>query len=461
MADDLDDGEPIEGLSFWEPGGYKRTTKRIADGYQLCNDLVEMVQERCEIEAKYAAYMKNWSKKWNAQIDKGPEYGSMVGAWKAVLTAADRDADEHLSVKENLINTVQAEVKRWQKDNFHKGMMSLHFKEKKDIDEEFKKAQKPWIKKLKIVEKYKAEYHNICQKEQSAIVRDKNSKGDPAISEDQRQKIADEVAKLSNLKMSAKASYEDALRDLNSYNPRYMEDMKQVYSKCQDMENRRLEFFRERLLSIHHIVDLSNDMQLKQIFVDYVMGVEAANAKNDLKWWDIQRGTDMPMNWPEFEEWSPRLAEISSKNRFGLKNGDSSTISGGTFRKKPEESMSTTSVSQTASTIGTARLNGDAAVQQRSMTASRESINRHSNSSFEANPFNEDWSESPDALDDRSKPGVKVRALYPYGGEEADELTFQEGDVFEKIEERDEQGWCKGRKDGRIGLFPADYVEAI
>lgn len=47
--------------------------------------------------------------------------------------------------------------------------------------------------------------------------------------------------------------------------------------------------------------------------------------------------------------------------------------------------------------------------------------------SFEANPFAEEWSESPDALDDRGKPGVRVRALYAYGGEESDELSFKEG----------------------------------
>lgn len=35
------------------------------------------------------------------------------------------------------------------------------------------------------------------------------------------------------------------------------------------------------------------------------------------------------------------------------------------------------------------------------------------------------------------------------------------GDVFEKLEDEDEQGWCKGRKDGRVGLYPANYVEAI
>ena len=33
------------------------------------------------------------------------------------------------------------------------------------------------------------------------------------------------------------------------------------------------------------------------------------------------------------------------------------------------------------------------------------------------------------------------------------------GDTFEKLEDEDEQGWCKGRKDGKVGLYPANYIE--
>ena len=57
--------------SFWEINQYKRTVKRHEDGQRLCNDLMTLIQERADIEKRYAKELRVWSKKWNDHLDKG------------------------------------------------------------------------------------------------------------------------------------------------------------------------------------------------------------------------------------------------------------------------------------------------------------------------------------------------------------------------------------------------------
>ena len=56
-----------------------------------------------------------------------------------------------------------------------------------------------------------------------------------------------------------------------------------------------------------------------------------------------------------------------------------------------------------------------------------------------------------------------LRALYEYTGEDEEELTFPEGAELELIhtDEGVEDGFWRGRYQGREGLFPSVVVEII
>ncbi|XP_043528133.1 protein kinase C and casein kinase substrate in neurons protein 2 isoform X4 [Frieseomelitta varia] len=470
--------------SFWEPGNYKRTTKRIEDGHKLCDSLIALVQERAEIEKSYAKALKNWSKNWNDKIEKGPEYGTTEAAWKGVLVESERLCDLHLRVKENLCNDIIQQVKTWQKETYHKSMMTL--KERKEMEDAFKKAQKPWAKLLQKVEKAKSEYHNSCKTERTAANMERNASADSSLSPDQKallvKKMQDRVQKTKEEVQKAKEKYEAALQEINQYNPKYMEDMTQVFEKCQEMEAQRLQFFKDVLFGIHKCLNISQDPILPQIYEEFYHTINNADHEKDLKWWSNNHGVNMAMNWPQFEDYTEEFRDITkgSKSKEALPAGSITLINQRPVGEDVHEypPVNNKSKSKPSSrVISTDGGHGDSKTD--TMDSSKHSseknnhdgnaVNRTStmtngtNAKQESNPFEEEeWDEdSGEPLVDNGEPGVLVRALYDYEGAEADELSFKQGDVFDKLEDEDEQGWCKGRKDGRVGLYPANYVELV
>ncbi|XP_050427812.1 protein kinase C and casein kinase substrate in neurons protein 1 isoform X2 [Adelges cooleyi] len=423
--------------SFWEPGNHKRTTKRIEDGYRLCNDLITLIQERSDIEKAYAKSLKGWSKKWNEIIEKGPEYGTTEAAWKGVLVEADRLCDLHVRVKDDLCNDIMQQVKTWQKDNYHKTV--LHIKERKEMEESFKKAQKPWCKLLTKVNKTKNDYHIACKAEKSASNQERNASADSSLSMDQVKKMQDRVAKSKEEVQKAKEKYEMTLQELNAYNPKYMEDMTVVFDRCQETEARRLQFFKDTLFTIHKCLNISQDPVLPQIYEEFYHTINNADHEKDLRWWSNNHGVNMAMNWPLFEELHMNNPKVNSKKPAAALP----RTNGGTDNHKQSPDKTD-------------------AVKSHPITNGGSNSQTPDSNPFEEEEWDEEEGVGPDgALVDNGEPGVPVKALYDYEGAEADELSFKQGDLFEKLEDEDEQGWCKGRKEGRVGLYPANYVETV
>lgn len=61
----------------------------------------------------------------------------------------------------------------------------MQIKERKEMEDMFKKAQKPWGKHLGKVEKSKTDYHTSCKSEKSAANQERNATGDSSLSPDQ------------------------------------------------------------------------------------------------------------------------------------------------------------------------------------------------------------------------------------------------------------------------------------
>ncbi|NXG63095.1 PACN1 protein, partial [Hemiprocne comata] len=405
--------------SFWEGGNYKRTVKRIDDGHRLCNDLMNCVHERAKIEKSYAQQLTDWSKRWRQLIEKGPQYGSLEKAWSAIMTEADKVSELHQEVKNSLLNDDFEKVKNWQKDAYHKQIMG-GFKEAKEAEDGFRKAQKPWAKKLKELETAKKAYHLACKEEKLAMTREANSKADQSNTPEQQKKLQDKVEKCKQDVQKTQEKYEKVLDELNKCTPQYIESMEQVFEQCQQFEEKRLNFLKEMLLDIKRHLNLAESSSYANVYRELEQTIRLSDAQEDLRWFRSTSGPGMPMNWPQFEV---RLGTLEM--RLAASQGHQALRD---CHDRGQTYSAEWSDDEGSNSFNTSEANGG------------------------TNPFDEE----------SAGKGVRVRALYDYDGQEQDELSFKAGDELTKLGEEDEQGWCKGRLDnGQLGLYPANYVEAI
>lgn len=124
-----------------------------------------------------------------------------------MLDEAEKQCDLHLRIRDRLMEEVYHTIKIWLKDNFHKAALS-GLKESKEIEDLFRKAQKPWAKLYTKVDKAKRDYHGVCKAERSAINQNRNAQNDSSISQDQLKKLSEKVDKCSEEKEKLRDTYQ-------------------------------------------------------------------------------------------------------------------------------------------------------------------------------------------------------------------------------------------------------------
>ncbi|XP_041093479.1 protein kinase C and casein kinase substrate in neurons protein 2, partial [Polyodon spathula] len=381
---------------FLQPGNYQSTVNRVDDAYQACNDIIACFQDRAKIERQYAQQLTEWTAKWRPLVDASPLYGSLLKAWQCFLCSADRLSLLHSSICRSLVSEDGDRVRSWQKEMFHRKIFG-GFRESHDLSSGFARAQKPWAKKLKKLEKARVAFHKASRKEHQARGRESGARGNPDIAIEKQKRIQEDREKCTQHTVKV-------LEDASRYAPRYMEEMESVFEQSQQLEQKRISFLKQAFLSIHRHLDITNNESIRTVYNELHQTIMSISDHDDLRWWKNRGPSRPPLGWVSFpapfftfvltpppppeQEWSPEKEK----------------------QKKRREKIKQTR----------------AATNERGCSGT----------------------------------GVRVRALYDYNGQEPDELTLKAGQEFLKVEEEDDQGWCRGiTETGLQGLYPANYAE--
>eukprot|EP00123_Amoebidium_parasiticum_P014405 comp22486_c0_seq1/m.33919 comp22486_c0_seq1/g.33919 ORF comp22486_c0_seq1/g.33919 comp22486_c0_seq1/m.33919 type:complete len:437 (-) comp22486_c0_seq1:89-1399(-) len=403
--------------SFWDVGNFKRCIKRMEQGIASYDTYAQMLKERAQVEAAHAHALSKWADKWQKYMggEKTSEFGTLGNGFGSLFKQATEAAAVHTQVEQSLLQIVAKDLPEHKKAEYKKEFMT-GYKEVKQAEKGFVKAQKPWAVLKAKVDKHQKAYHVACAARYKLAQSLQTASSDSNFSEEDKAKIRDKLAKAQKDEDAAKGKYEKALSEINGDNERYKKDMAAAYDVCEAKEKTRIDFYKGVLLMVHdHVAMVIKDTYV-QTFEHMETTLRQIDSTEDAHSYSSQRGKDMGMDWPAFKEFN---------------------------EADPLPSVdSTQQAARTPSVVG--QEDDEFADDHKSL---------HRADSFEDKPR-----QQPPPAAAPPSGGRTVRALYDYEGQNVDELSFKEGDVIRLLQEDDGSGWATGSMRGRTGLLPANYV---
>ncbi|KJH46554.1 SH3 domain protein [Dictyocaulus viviparus] len=452
---------------FWEIGAYKNNVRRMKEGIEELDDFMKMVRERADIEAKYGKTMQQFADKWKTHVERAVTSGSIKRAWLQVMEEADIISIQHNRVRDRLVDEVLKTLALYRKENYHPSTFRAP-KEIREAEEGFERAQRKWKKLYEKVEISKKAYYNACRQEKSASVNLNNSQADLSLSQDGLQKLRDRLDKCHEDVRRCKSAYEKNIFEITQYRAPYIEDMTFEFEKCQAMEMKRSKFFIEMMSATQQVlVDLARNTKFTQLHsnIENVLRSCDDNAlTSDLQAWSSINGKDARTVWPVFEDYTESLRTIAS--RGGNTNSNSVIL--------------TKQITKTDDAPGPATISAPNSENGKSSDTDTNTFDSRKNAIHKMKPqpgqrnLDRQWEnrDSPPlstTTPDSAKYGdfeelhtkSIATVLYDYNPLENDEISLQKGETIEVLTDADSLGWCTGRKNGEVGLFPASYVQVM
>ncbi|KNC81622.1 hypothetical protein SARC_06060 [Sphaeroforma arctica JP610] len=412
--------------SFWKIGEYKRVVKRLDEGIHNCDIVQAMIKERAAVEHEYTKALEKWAEKWHKHYTRKPEYGTLMEGYDALLNQAKQCANIHETVSNNLIALADSEMPNYKKEQYTRGFLG-GYKQTKTADAGFSKAQAQWYKLDSKTKSQHKSYENACKSRVKAQEALQAAVASSDHTTEQVRKLEDKLTAAQAEEVKRKGKYEAAVDAQLADKPRYMNDMTTEFNLCQETEMHRVSKVKEVTIQAVHHLDVTQVPTHKAMFSDALNQQEMISPQEDIQAYAKSHGVEMDMEWPQFQEFEGPSANPPNE----AKHADN----------------------------GQAPMGGGAYSTQNSHVQESFSQNDGAQTSFARQDSFGVPAAAAVAPVAATGGGRVATAMYDYEAQDADELTFGEGDQIIIIEEVDEAGWCKGELRGRVGLLPANYVE--
>jgi len=394
---------------FWGPNGGDVIEKRLNQGSESSKLFAYFMEERAAIEETYSKGLLKLLK----NTSNLTEFGTLRDSWLSIRGETENLAKIHHDLSVTLHKDLGQSLNKFKDDQ--QKLRRQYIADSWKMNKERKTLEQN-IYKLR--EKYE-DFAKKAEQSQSTVETAKSQNKSPA----DVAKLTQKAQKFAKEEMMFEHEYKESIMKLGSFQPTWEDKISAIYQVLQTQEEERIDYLKTLLdkfistleVGAPYMIDACKRMK---------ESVKAIDKNEDITCFirENQTGTDKPIV-PPFVPFN--------------KAGGSSSLA----------SYSAPSVSSPAasSPISTGKL-------------APVSSTTSSTSKFGSSPVaTSGVKKAAPAVAPRQK---KARALYDYVGADANELDFFANDTITVLDE-DASGWWTGEIDGRKGLFPSNYVEAL
>ncbi|XP_071809459.1 uncharacterized protein [Asterias amurensis] len=297
-----------EGASFWDIGEPRKVLERIENGNRSCEDLMSMIQERADVEFRYAKNLRQWAQRWDEALMKGSDYGSVLTVWRAVLHEASAVAKIHENCRIRLTGDEGPfyNMYKWKNDHFHRGSFG-GLRETREAVEQFAAAQKEYAKLLMKVQRAKKAYFTASVDAYRSRRFADDEASNEAVSPEARWRLRERADGLVFERERLKQVYLRRVLLCNAAaKERYVENMTSAFGRWQGFERSRVEHLKSQLLLFVRNISIHSTTGLGAVYQHITEQIRGAEPVADVEEWGRKHGTGCQAAWPKYEEIDPR-----------------------------------------------------------------------------------------------------------------------------------------------------------